>query len=120
VLRELSAAADPATRTFQARYVLQGGVSEQPLGATVTISMGGGAGHVAVPAGALHDRGTGPGVWVYDPRRRTVSFRRVLVAGLGEEEVRIAQGIAPGEQVVALGVHMLKPDQAVRPAAARS
>jgi multidrug efflux pump subunit AcrA (membrane-fusion protein) len=75
---------------------------------------------LAIPAAALHDRGSGPGVWVFDPRRRTIAFRRVAVASLGEEEVRIAHGLRAGERVVALGVHMLKPGQSVRPAPARS
>ncbi len=120
VLRELSAAADPATRTYQARYVLGGAGAEAPLGATVTISAGGGGGALSIPAGALHDRGSGPGVWVFDPRRSRVAYRRVAVAALGEEQVRIAGGLQPGERVVALGVHLLKDGQAVRTAPARS
>ena len=119
VLRELSAAADPATRTYQARYVLGGAGAQAPLGSTVTISAGVGGGALAVPAGALHDRGSGPGVWVFDPRRGRVAYRRVAVAALGEEQVRIASGLQAGEQVVALGVHLLKEGQAVRTAAAR-
>ena len=119
-LRELSAAADPSTRTYQARYVLGGAGAGAPLGATVTISAGGGGGALSVPAGALHDRGSGPGVWVFDPRRGRVTYRRVAVAALGEEQVRIAGGLRPGERVVALGVHLLKDGQAVRAAAARS
>src|SRR5438067_13175157 len=35
-LRELSDAADPASRTFAARYVLEGEAASAPLGATVT------------------------------------------------------------------------------------
>src|SRR6185295_5751750 len=31
-LRELSSAADPATRTFQAKYVLEGPLADAPLG----------------------------------------------------------------------------------------
>ena len=119
-LRELSAAADPITRTFEARYVLGGSGTQAPLGSTVTVSAGAGGGMLAIPAAALHDRGSGPGVWVFDPRRRRVAYRRVRVAALGEEEVRIAQGLRAGERVVALGVHMLKPGQSVRPAPARS
>jgi RND family efflux transporter MFP subunit len=120
LLRELSAAADPVTRTYQARYVLGGAGDEAPLGATVTISTGSGGGALSVPAGALHDRGAGSGVWVFDSRRGRVSYRRVAVASLGEDEVRIAAGLRPGERVVALGVHLLKDGQVVRPAAARS
>jgi len=36
-LRQLSDAADPLTRTFEARYVLEGAAARAPLGATVTV-----------------------------------------------------------------------------------
>src|SRR5258708_34945855 len=38
-LRQLSDAADPQTRTFEARYVLEGADADAPLGATVTIRL---------------------------------------------------------------------------------
>src|SRR6185503_15585096 len=38
-LRELSDAADPASRTFAARYVLEGEAASAPLGSTVTIEL---------------------------------------------------------------------------------
>src|SRR5437762_225639 len=38
-LRELSDAADPASRTFAARYVLEGEAASAPLGSTVTIDI---------------------------------------------------------------------------------
>lgn len=120
VLRELSAAADPQTRTYQARYVLQGSDVEAPLGATVTLTAGAAGGALTIPASALHDRGKGPGVWVLDARRGRVRFRPVTIAALGEEQVRIASGLRPGERVVSLGTHLLKDGQAVRAASTRS
>jgi RND family efflux transporter MFP subunit len=116
VLRELSASADPLTRTYQARYVLGGAGAAAPLGATVTLAAAGGAAEsgVRVPVGALHDPGRGPGVWVVQPGASTVAFRPVRVAALGQEEVRLAAGVRPGERVVALGAHLLKPGQKVR------
>jgi RND family efflux transporter MFP subunit len=38
-LRQLSDVADPMTRTFQARYVLDGALAQAPLGTTVTIRL---------------------------------------------------------------------------------
>ena len=38
-LRQLSNAADPLTRTFEARYVLEGALADAPLGATVTVQI---------------------------------------------------------------------------------
>jgi RND family efflux transporter MFP subunit len=114
-LRELSAAADPLTRTYQARYVLSGAGAAAPLGATVTLSAAGSpSAGVRVPVAALHDPGRGPGVWVVEPGLSTVEFRPVRVAALGQEEVRLASGVRPGERVVALGAHLLKPGQKVR------
>jgi multidrug efflux pump subunit AcrA (membrane-fusion protein) len=116
LLRELSASADPLTRTFQARYVLGGRGSAAPIGSTVTIRTANGAGGAgsAVPVGAIIERGGGPGVWVVDPRTLRVAFRRVTIAALGEEEVRLVSGVTEGERIVALGAHLLKPGQTVR------
>jgi multidrug efflux pump subunit AcrA (membrane-fusion protein) len=118
-LRELSAVADPLTRTYQARYVLGGAGANAPLGATVTLAASGLSGDgVTVPVGALHDGGRGPGVWVVHPGASTVVFRPVAIAALGQEEVRLTSGLRSGERVVALGAHLLKPGQQVRVAGA--
>src|ERR1700731_2570958 len=51
-LRQLSNAADPQTRTFEARHVLEGAAANAPLGATVTVHLSGavGADSLQVPA----------------------------------------------------------------------
>src|SRR6185437_5725803 len=79
-LRQLSDAADPQTRTFEARYVLDGEAARAPLGATVTIYLNTSAqaGAVSVPLGAVDDEGAGPGVWLLDRRSSSVSYRRVM------------------------------------------
>src|SRR6185437_16026960 len=60
-LRQLSDTADPRTRTFEARYVLQGALADAPLGATVTIELPDARssvqGGLQVPIGALLDTG---------------------------------------------------------------
>ncbi len=67
-LRQLSDAADRLTRTFEARYVLDGELANAPLGTTVTIQIPDAhpatQGGLSVPIGALFDAGKGPGVWV--------------------------------------------------------
>jgi len=50
-LRELSGAADPQTRTFEARYVLEGAAANAPLGATVTVHLPGARGALGSPRG---------------------------------------------------------------------
>jgi multidrug efflux pump subunit AcrA (membrane-fusion protein) len=69
---------------------------------------------VAVPNAAVTDRGNGPGVWIVDEGKSTVSFRRVKVVRLDGENTYIEDGIHPGELVVALGAHLLSEGQHVR------
>jgi multidrug efflux pump subunit AcrA (membrane-fusion protein) len=57
-------------------------------------------------------------VWIVDPRTSTVSFRRVQLAGIGEESAAIAQGLQPGDRIVAMGAHLLRAGERVRVAAA--
>jgi RND family efflux transporter MFP subunit len=113
-LRELAAVADPQTRTSRARNPVGGDAGHAPLGATVTVKMDGAATtQIGVPISALVDQGKGTGVWVIDAKTSTVSLRPVKVAQLGEEQARIAQGLAPGERAVAFGGHLLKAGQKV-------
>ena len=115
-LRQLSDAADPATRTFEARYILEGAIADAPLGATVTIALSEPArtSSLEVPLGAITDRGSGTGVWVFNEKSSTVSFRRVTVLRLGDEDAVLADGVQPGEQIVALGAHLLSDGKRVR------
>jgi len=119
-LRLLSDAADPRTRTYEARYVLEGPAARAPLGATVTVHLapaGAAASAIAVPIAAVFDGGKGPGVWIVRGQPGRVTWRPVTVAALGEETMTLAGGIAPGDRFVALGAHMLHQGQEVRVAA---
>jgi RND family efflux transporter MFP subunit len=115
-LRQLSDAADPASRTFEARYVLEGEAASAPLGSTVTVTLltkqTSGNQAVLVPVGAIYDRGSGPGVWVVDDKSE-VKFRSVTIASIGQEEVVVSSGVDAGEKVVALGAHLLHEGQVV-------
>src|SRR5207244_966497 len=96
-LRQLSDAADPASRTFEARYVLEGQAASAPLGSTVTITLvtkqNSGNQSVRVPVGAVYDRGSGPGVWIVGDKSE-VKFRSVQIASIGQEEVVVSHGVA--------------------------
>jgi len=115
-LRQFSNAADPASRTFEARYVLDGEAASAPLGSTVTITLvtqqTSGNQSVLVPVGAVYDRGSGPGVWIVNDKSE-VKFRSVKIASIGKEEVVVSRGIQAGEKVVALGAHLLREGQVV-------
>jgi RND family efflux transporter MFP subunit len=121
-LRQLSDAADPSTRTFEARYVLGGEAAKAPLGATVTIQIPESANSdsMQVPLASITDRGQGPGVWVLNKTTSTVSFRSVKVLRTDNEEATVANGLQPGEEIVALGAHLLSDGQRVRVAEAKA
>ncbi len=116
-LRQLGDAADPATRTFEARFTLAGAPAAAPLGSTVTIKFAspGTKALLSIPLGAVDDRGRTPGVWVVDTRGGPkVRFRPVKLVSIDEKSATISAGLKPGERFVALGAHMLHPNQAVR------
>src|SRR5437660_467270 len=115
-LRQLSGAADLPTRTFEARYVLEGDAANAPLGATVTVHLSDSVGidMLQVPVAAVLDRGTGPGIWLLKPSTSTVSFQPLHVRQLGEELATVSGNLHPGQQVVALGVHLLRDGERVR------
>jgi RND family efflux transporter MFP subunit len=117
-LREVSGVADPTTRTFQARYVLDGDPKAFPLGATVTIGLSpsrhSSQSVVEVPLGSLIDRGDGASVWVVDRGTSVIQKRVVSIEQLGQETVRISEGLLAGDLVVSLGAQLLNDGQIVR------
>lgn len=117
-LRQLSDTADRLTRTFEARYVLEGAMSNAPLGATVTIQIPeaqpAAQGGLSVPIAALFDAGKGPGVWVIQGEPAKVSWRPVMVQRLGDDSARITGQLKQGERIVALGTHLLREGEQVR------
>jgi RND family efflux transporter MFP subunit len=116
-LRQLSDAADPATRTFEARFVLTGAPATAPLGSTITVGLSGPGqrADVTVPLAAIYDRGRGPGVWVIAGQGSPkVGWRPVKLATIGDETAVVLAGLRPGERFVSLGAHMLHQGEAVR------
>lgn len=115
-LRLLSEAADGTTRTFEARYVLDGALANAPLGSTITLNIAKEktAGQVLqVPIAALYDPGSGTGVWVIAGEPAKVSWRPVRVLGISDDAARVAGNLDAGEQVVALGAHLLREGEEV-------
>jgi RND family efflux transporter MFP subunit len=115
-LRQLSDAANPHTRTFEARYVLEGRLANAPLGSTISIHIPNGlsAPQLHVPIGALFDAGKGPGVWLVEGETPRVTWRPVQVAGLGDEAASVVGELKAGDRVVALGAHLLHEGEQVR------
>ncbi|MBL8882391.1 MAG: efflux RND transporter periplasmic adaptor subunit [Hyphomicrobium sp.] len=114
-LRQISNAADTQTRTYEARYVLDGDAASAPLGATVTIRLAanGNRSDVEVPIGAVLDDGNRTGVWILENNATTVRFAPVQIKRLGEENA-VVSGIEVGQPVIALGAHLLRDGAIVR------
>lgn len=115
-LRQLSDAANPHTRTFEARYVLEGRLADAPLGSTISIQLQQDrtAPALQVPINAIVDAGKGPGVWLVDGETPRVTWRAVQVAGLSDEAASVTGDLKPGDRVVALGGHLLHEGEAIR------
>jgi RND family efflux transporter MFP subunit len=117
-LRQLSSAADPVTRTFDAHYVLEGALADAPLGSTVTIELPetneAGSTGLRVPIGAVVDEGDGPGVWAIEGNPPTTSWRPVSVERLDDDYAYVTGEVARGDRVVALGAHLIRDGERVR------
>ncbi|MBI6883508.1 efflux RND transporter periplasmic adaptor subunit [Pseudomonas putida] len=110
-LRLLSDAADPITRTFEARYVLTGPLASAPLGATITLEIPDTDTNFEakqIPIGALFDPGNGAGVWVIAGQPAKVSWRAVEVLSVSDEKAVVKSDLHAGDRIVALGAHLLR------------
>ncbi|VAX44008.1 efflux RND transporter periplasmic adaptor subunit [Acinetobacter calcoaceticus] len=117
-LRQLSNTADQLTRTFEARFVLDGDLANAPLGSTVTVRIGAqnqSPQHfLQVPIGSLLDKGKGAGVWVINGKTQKVTWRSVVVKQVDDEYAYVTGNIQSGDQIVALGAHLLREGELVR------
>jgi RND family efflux transporter MFP subunit len=114
-LRQISDAADAQTRTYEARYVLEGESASAPLGSTVTIKIPDAErqSQVSVPIAAIFDDGRRTGVWALDRGSSAVRFASVQIKHLGAETA-VVTGLNLGQDVVALGAHLLTDGAPVR------
>jgi len=117
-LREVSAAADPATRTFQVKADLltPAGAASPKLGQTGTVVLPGPAlsGIVKLPLAALLQQQGRSVVWVLEPGTMQVKLQPVTLAGADGNDVLVSAGLQPGQEVVTAGVHVLTAGQKVK------
>lgn len=113
-LREVAAAADPATRTFLIKA--DAGKLDVKLGqsATVVLDLPQIAGVIKLPLAAVLQQAGKTSVWTLDGASMTVKPVPVQVGGADGNEVVIAGGLAAGQEVVVAGVHVLNPGQKVK------
>jgi RND family efflux transporter MFP subunit len=114
-LRELSPQADPATRTFAARFTILDADDSVAFGMTATVNLA--RAHDApvarVPLAAVLNRGTGPVVYVVD-EAGALGTRAVKVASFTSDAALVTTGLNEGERIVTLGVQKLEPGLKVR------
>jgi RND family efflux transporter MFP subunit len=116
-LRELSAAADPVTRTFRARYTVKAPVDALALGQSATLLLqlpAMNAGTVRLPTTAIFGKQGQTQVWLYDDKASTVKRHPVQSVGVDGNDVLVT-GLHTGMQVVTAGVHVLNDGQKVQP-----
>ncbi len=120
--KELSASADPVTRTYQVTFGF-----ESPADANVSPGMTGsvivdrykrnisGAAGLAVPSNIVTaDADGNPFVWVVDATSMRVSKRPVELGELAGANVSILSGLSTGDRVVASGVNSVTENMLVR------
>jgi RND family efflux transporter MFP subunit len=114
-LREIAPAADPATRTYLAKFSLPGAGESVSLGMTATLTLSDPAtDRVArVPLSALYSQGGNPSLYIVDDAG-DVTMKAVTVKAYESNCVVITGGVPDGAKVVALGVQKLDPAQKVR------
>ena len=115
-LRELAPSADPATRTYLAKFSMPGAGSEVQLGMTATLILSDAASErvARLPFSALFDQGGGPSLYVVDTKTGAITLKGVAVKSYERNDVLISGGVAEGADVVALGVQKLNPAEKVR------
>jgi len=113
-LRELSPAADPATRTYAARVSILAADAQVILGMTASVSFAEStAAAPTVPLAALFQQGQDFAVWTVG-QDNLLALKPVRVARYSDAGAVIADGLQAGERIVAAGVHKLTAGQKVR------
>ena len=115
-VRDVSASADPITRTFLVKAALPQG-ADVVLGSTVNVSLpsagASGAPRITLPTSALRMEAGATSVWVFDPSTLTVKSQAVEVKTADGNDAVVTSGLQNGDQVVVSGVHVLTPGQKV-------
>jgi len=117
VLRETAPAADAATRTYAVRYSLPNTDGAVRLGMTATLRLASPARAriVRIPASALFNQGSGPGVWIVQLQTGQLTLRPVTVDHYSDRDAFVFGQLADGDAIVTSGVQKLDAGMTVRP-----
>jgi RND family efflux transporter MFP subunit len=118
-IREISPAADPATRTYAVKVTIPPSLGEAKLGMTAVVQFASKTAQpqIKVPLTALHYEKATTSVWVVE--NGAVKLVPVVPAGVAGNDIVLASGVKAGQTVVTAGVNVLKPGQN-KPAAAKA
>ncbi|WP_231906971.1 efflux RND transporter periplasmic adaptor subunit [Cupriavidus sp. D384] len=119
-VREISAAADPVTRTYPTRVSIPNPPADLRIGMTAVVSFTrtGDATTIRVPLTALLQSKGANQVWIYQPGQGGSGTVKPVPVTLGDAQgnlIEVRQGLTPGQTIVTAGVHLLKPGQKVKP-----
>ena len=112
-IREVAAAADPASRTFQVKADVPDGAAELGQTATVHVELAPADGKLRLPLQAVAGQGSQSYVWVLDKATMTVHQQPVVVLRPEGDNLVLDRGLKSGDTVVTAGAHVLTPGQQV-------
>ncbi len=115
-VREKSASADPATRTFLVKIAIKDPGPEVKLGMTAGVNIADAVDpeEIVIPLSALYHKDAVTAVWVVDPKTSALALKPVQVDRYTEGGVVIASGLAAGDTVVLKGVNELYENEPVK------
>ncbi|MGF6478504.1 efflux RND transporter periplasmic adaptor subunit [Paraburkholderia sp. JPY419] len=118
-VREVSAAADPESRTWRVKLTLTAPGPDVRLGMTANVAFSSaddlGAGQVfTLPVTALFHKGDNPAVWVVRKGSDTLELRPVTIQRYDERTVSLSAGLHDGDRVILQGVHAVSSGQQVQ------
>ena len=117
-IRELAPAADPSSRTFEARVAFDNDTADANLGQSARVLVdhaNGGADVLTVPLAAVTADQGEPFVWVVNPDDHTLVKTPVRTGAYREDRVPVLEGLSADDWVVAAGTQVLREGQKVRP-----
>lgn len=115
-VREVSPAADPASRTFAVRVTVDAPAGSLDLGQSARVYLDGGREtRLGVPLAALQKTDDGSAVFVVDPETSTLRLLPVQAGAYGPDSVAVSGDIGASDWVVAAGGHLLREGLEVAP-----
>ncbi|NUX53297.1 efflux RND transporter periplasmic adaptor subunit [Paraburkholderia youngii] len=118
-VREVSAAADPESRTWRVKLTLTAPGPDVRLGMTANVAFSSADDMVAgqtftLPVTALFHKGENPAVWVVRKGSDTLELRPVTIQRYDERTVSLSAGLHDGDRVIMQGVHAVSSGEQVQ------